>query len=123
MKNVLRLVFLVGAIAFAQGHSHLLASGACLCWTDTYIDGYQYGPPDTFVGSYGPDFTNLGATGSQFQCADACQIWVNGVGHSVCGGLGITDSGYVIEHWKWQYAGEDPPPNGHLDQQYDCNDI
>jgi hypothetical protein len=125
MKSAIRLGFLVCALAvFLSGglppHATLHASGGCLCWTDSNIDAYRYGPPDVYLASFQDD-TNLGTKSSNVDCATSCQSWVNGEGHNVCSIEGIVGTGYVIEHWKWYYG--DGPQSGHLDQQYDCRDI
>lgn len=126
MKNAVRLLFLVAlwvivASDMPRSSASLLAAGGCLC--SGTADAYTYGP--TYVGSYG-NYGYAGVAGSQYQCADMCQVWINSnVGHVACSNYGLgAGTGYVIENWLWEYHGEDPPPSGHIyNEQYDCGDI
>jgi hypothetical protein len=127
MKAALRLIFLVsvGAIVASdlpRNSAVLLATGGCVC--SGSADAYQYAGP-LYKGTYS-DTGIAGTAGSQYQCADMCQIWINSnVGHVACSNFGLgAGTGYVIENWLWEYHGEDPPPSGHIyNEQYDCGDI
>src|SRR3989304_5598849 len=120
MNKALRLIFVICALMVAMSTDRLSAAGGCIC--SASVDAYEYGDPPTYRGSF-QYAQNIGTAGSQWQCADMCQVWVNAnLGEYACQYFHLYDldgtDGYVIEDWNWYYAGQWPWATGHLIQQY-----
>jgi hypothetical protein len=120
MRSLCRLLLVTAAWFVLPGPANLSAAGGC--WCHGTGDAYVYGTEER-VGHV-VDYGFAGGAGSQWQCADMCQLWVNeNLGGAACaqGGLGA-GQGFALESWEWIY-GPTYITGGPPVQQYDCGDL
>ena len=127
MKSLCRLLLVTAAWFVLAGPADIAAAGPCTCRGTA--DAYLYGGDLGAVGHiYNPGHF-VGGAGSQWQCADMCQVWVNAnLGAAACAQAGLgAGQGFALESWQFIYTGGEIWPTYIVDgppvQQYDCGDL